>query len=151
MEFVKCEAYGCLLIRVNHIRTVILCIYFVNILVVGDKEAVDTFKQEIKKFFNTKEEGPMEEYVGCKVIRKGNNKLHMFQPDTMNKVEKEFGIDVCEIHKYQTPSIPKFAVENFGSDDVLIPSKTQKCFRIAFGKMLFLIKFSHPGISNAIR
>ena len=80
-------------------------------LVVGDKEAVETFKQEIKQFFNAKEEGPMEEYIGCKVIRKGNNELQMFQPEIMHKVENEFGIDVCEICKYQTPASPKFAVQ----------------------------------------
>ena len=129
MGFVKCEADGCLLIRVHHIRTVTLCIYVEEMLVEGEKEAVKTFKQEIKQFFNTKEEGPMEEYVRCKVIRKGYNKLNMCQPDIMHNLEKGFGINVFEICKYQTPATPKFSVQRPRSDDVLIPSKMQKLFQ----------------------
>ena len=120
-------------------------------LVVGDKEAVETFKQEIKQFFITKEEGPMEGYVGCKVTRKGKNKLHMFQPGIMYKLEKEFGINVCENCKYQTPATPKFAVQRPGSDDVLIPAKIQKRFRIAVRLMLFLIIFSCPDVFITVR
>ena len=59
--FVKCEADGCLLIQVNNIGIVILRIYVDDMLVVGNKEAIAAFKLEIKQFFNTKEEGPMEE------------------------------------------------------------------------------------------
>ena len=99
MGFFKCEADGCLLIQVGNIGTVILCIYLDDMLVVGDIEAIKAFKQEIKQFFNTKEEEPMEEYVRCKVVRKGNNKMHMFQPGIMNNLEKEFFIDVCEVCK----------------------------------------------------
>ena len=93
----------------------------------------------------------MEEYVGCKVVRKGNNKIHMFQPDIMHKLEKGFGIDVCEIWKYQTPAKTKFSVQRPTSSDVLIPAKMQKHFRIAVGLMLFLITFSCPDISNSVR
>ena len=89
----------------------------------------------------------MEEYVGFKVTKKGNNEMHMFQPDIMHKLEKEFGIDVCKICKYQTPAAPKFAVQRPTSNDVLIPAEMQKCFRIAVGLMLFLIKFSRPDTS----
>ena len=86
MGFVKCEADGYLLIRVNDIGTAIICIYVDDMLVVGDNEAVEAFKLEIKHFFNTTKEGPMEEYVGYKVVRKSNNKIHMFQPNTMHKL-----------------------------------------------------------------
>ena len=58
-------------------------------LVVGNKEAINAFKLEIKQLFNTKEEGPMEEYVGCKVTKKGNNRMHMFLPDIMHTLEKK--------------------------------------------------------------
>ena len=93
----------------------------------------------------------MEEYVGCKVTRKGNNKMHMFQPDIMHKLEKKFGIDICKICKYQTPAAPKFAVQRPTSNDVLIPTEMQKRYRIALDMMLFLIKFSRPDISNGVR
>ena len=61
MGFFKYVDDGCLLIRVNNIRTVILCIYGNKMIVVGDKEAIEAFKQESKQFFNTKEERTMKE------------------------------------------------------------------------------------------
>ena len=73
--------------RVVDLGMVILCVYVDDMLVVGDKLAVEAFKREIRKFFNTKEEGTLDKYVGCKVTRKGN-RLHMFQPDIMYKIKK---------------------------------------------------------------
>ena len=69
----------------------------------------------------------------------------------MHKLEKEFGIDVWEIQKYQTPAAPKFAIQRPSSNGVLIPAEIQKLFKIAVGLMLFSIKFSRPNISNAVR
>ena len=109
MGFKKSDADSCLLMRVVEIGTVILCVYVDNMLVVGDKLAVEVFKREIKRFFNTKEEGTLDKYVGCKVTPKGDE-LHMFQPDIMYKLEKEFRDDVKEICKYPTPAAPGFAV-----------------------------------------
>ena len=96
-------------------------------LVVGDKVAVENFKQEIKKHFNTKEEGTLDKYVGCKVIRKGNE-LHMFQPDIMYKLKKEFGVNVQKICKYQTPAAPGFAVRRPTANKQLISGVTQRRF-----------------------
>ena len=98
MGFKKRNADGCLLMRVVEIGTVILCVYVNNMLVVGDKIAVEFFKREIKRFFNTKEEGTLDKYVGCKVIWKGDE-LHMYQPDIMYKLKKEFRDDVSKIRK----------------------------------------------------
>ena len=64
--------------KVLDLETVILWVYVDNMLVVGDKESVKAFKKEIKEVLNTKEEGKLDEYVGCKVIKKGNKELHMF-------------------------------------------------------------------------
>ena len=105
----------------------ILCVYVDNMLVVGDKVAVENFKQEIKKHFNTKEEGMLDKYVGCKVIRKGDE-LHMFQPDIMYKLEKEFGVDVQEVRKYRTPAAPGFAVRCPTANEQLILAVMQRCF-----------------------
>ena len=66
---------------------VILCVYVDNMIVVGYKSAVKAFKKEIKKIFNTKEEGMLDEYAGFKVTRK-RNKLHMSQPNIMYKLNK---------------------------------------------------------------
>ena len=127
MGFKKINANGCLLMRVTEQGTVILCVYVDDLLVVGDKVAVENFKQEIKKHFNTKEEGTLDKYVRCKVIRKGV-KLHMFHPDIMYKVKKEFGVDVQEVRKYRTPAAPGFAVRRPTADKQLISDVMQRRF-----------------------
>ena len=59
----------CLLMRNDQNGTIIVCLYIDDTLCVGDKEALDAFKKEIKKYFVMKEEGEVEDYVGC-MIRK---------------------------------------------------------------------------------
>ena len=68
----------------------------------------------------------------------------------MYKPEREFGVDVCEIHNYLTPATPKFAIRIPKENDILIPDKMQTRFRIAVGSILILINFSHPDISKAV-
>ena len=60
------------------------------------------FKEEAKKNFSTKEEGPMEEYVGCQVSQK-DEKMWMHQPVLINKLEQHFGEDVKRKQEYDTP------------------------------------------------
>ena len=67
MKFEKFKAGECLLYRKDRIGTVIVCVYIDDTLCVGDKITVDIFKKELRTHFDTKEEGLMEEYVGCKV------------------------------------------------------------------------------------
>ena len=50
MGFVKCKADGFLLVKVKYEGTVILCIYVDDMLVLGNKSAVEMFKHEIKRY-----------------------------------------------------------------------------------------------------
>ena len=52
---------------------------------------------ELKEFFNTKDEGKMEEYVGYSVIRKDNGKLTMHQPHLLRKIKREFGEELKKV------------------------------------------------------
>jgi len=67
------------------------------------------------------------------------------------KLEIEFGNDVKEICKYQTPAAPGFAVRCPTANEKLISAVMQKRFRTAVGLLLFLVKFSQPDISNLVR
>ena len=61
MGFKNSNTDGCLLMRVVGLGTVILCVYVDGMLVVNNKAVVKAFKKEIKRFFNTKEEGTLDE------------------------------------------------------------------------------------------
>ena len=72
MKFVKCFADQCLLRRSTAKGIAIICIYVDDTLYVGNKEAITEFKKEIENYFNTKEEGIVNEYVGCKLLINNN-------------------------------------------------------------------------------
>ena len=46
-------------------ETSIVCLYIDDTLCVGDKEVIGAFKKEIKKHYVTKEEGKVQDYMGC--------------------------------------------------------------------------------------
>ena len=91
LGFEKCKADECLLWKKSDKGSVIVCVYIDDTLCVGDNEAIDDFKRELKKYFDTKEEGEMYEYVGCKVRRKKRSELIMYQDDLLRKIEKFSG------------------------------------------------------------
>lgn len=88
--------------------------YIDDTLCVRDAGAVDTFKKEVRAHFDTKEEGQMNEYVGCKVKRESDNELIMYQDDLLVKIDKHFGEEIIDIRKCDIPA---------GTGDRVIRSK----------------------------
>ena len=150
MGFTKCLSDQCLLMKNNDDGVVIVCIYIDDTLCVGDQSAIDTFKRDIQKFFSTKEEGKMEDYVGCQVSRNGD-KMWMYQQDLINKIRKHFKDDVREMRKYDTPAGNLEYVIRPSDDTNSISSIMQTKYRSGIGMMLFLVKYSRPDIANCIR
>ena len=104
MGFHKCLSDECLLFRNTEDGIVIVCIYIDDTLCAGDKTAVKKFKTEIKQHFETKEEGEMSEYVGCKVKRNDEKSMIMYQDDLIQKIEKTFGELVKNMQVYDMPA-----------------------------------------------
>ena len=67
MGFKKYMADECLLTRKTNHGAVVVYVYIDDTLCMGNKEAIQEFKDEIKNHFVIKEEGEMKEYVGYKV------------------------------------------------------------------------------------
>ena len=151
MNFIKCLSDQCLLYRRDEYGTVILCLYIDDTLVVGDIKAIKRFKEDIKKFFSTKEEGTMNEFVGCKVLRTGEKRILFYQDDLIKKIELYFGNDVINMRKYSTPASPGLGIVRPTEDDVKISSEDQTKYRSGVGMLLYLVKFSRPDINNAVR
>jgi len=62
MGFQKCFINQCLLIRKGEKGIVIVCFYIDDTMIVGNIQEVNRFKNEIRKYFKTKEQGNMKEY-----------------------------------------------------------------------------------------
>ena len=55
----------CLMIRKSKEGTVILCIYVDDVLMMGDKEAINKAIEDIMKEFTIRKEGKLHDYLGC--------------------------------------------------------------------------------------
>jgi Reverse transcriptase (RNA-dependent DNA polymerase) len=87
-KFVKSQVDGCDLIKTDKEGTVILCIYVDDALIVGDLSAIEKTALQLRTKVSLKEVGPLQDYVGCTVIRnKDSNKLWMIQPDLIKMLE----------------------------------------------------------------
>ena len=151
MNMRKCLADQCLFTRKTSKGTVLIAVYIDDTLCVGKQDAIDELKAEIKKYFSTKEEGPLQEYVGCEIIKEGRSKLFMSQQVLLKKLERTFGEIVNKLPVYKTPSGTGFKVERCVDVNERISEEKQSMYRSGIGMLLFLVKFSRPDISNSVR
>ena len=105
LNFEKCSAEPCLLMKCDDSGIVIFCLNVDDILCIGNRQAVNYAKKRIKKFFKITEEGNMKEYIGCSVQR-SENKLIMHQPEFIKKIKKNFLDDVKNLRQYCTHGAP---------------------------------------------
>ena len=136
MGFEKCKANKCLLFRKDMIGTVIMCIYINNTLCVGDELVIDNFKQQLRVYFDTKEEGLTEEYVRCKVKRKKDNELIMYHDGLLSKIQKIVGDDIVDIRRYEIPA--GTGDRDVQSKEGLITKEAQSKYRSGVRMLLFL-------------
>ena len=66
---------------------------------------IEAFKKEIKKYFVTKEEGKVQDYVGC-MRKKINGGVLLHQSDLIKKIKLQFKQEIKEMRDYSTPGAP---------------------------------------------
>ena len=86
MNFVQSMNDQCLLVKNDQNGTIIICLYIDDKQCVVDKKALKAFKKEIIKYFVTKEEGKVENYVGC-MMKKINGGVLLHQSDLIKKIQ----------------------------------------------------------------
>ena len=75
--------------------------------------------------------------------------LKISQPDLINKIEKNFN-NIFKSKIYQIPAAARDAIVRTNKEDS-IDATRQKRYRSGVGMLLYLIKYSRPDISNAVR
>ena len=105
LKFIKCLNEPCLLMQENEIGIIIISLYIDNALCVGDILAIEKFKKEIKVYYFTKEEGAVNEYVGC-MIKRVNSAVYFNQTDLIKKIEEKFEEELNNVREYWTPATP---------------------------------------------
>jgi hypothetical protein len=112
------------------------------------KEVIDG----LSKHFTIKYLGKMETFLGCKIIENDKkDTIWIHQPKLLKNLKKVFGKLIENTKSYKTPAAPKTSIIRPDKDFPLISSDDQKLFRSGVGMLLYLIKYSRPDISNAVR
>ena len=138
MGFSKCLGDECLLIRTTNEGAVIVCVYINDTLCVGDKEAIEEFKIELKHHFLIKEEGEMQKYVGCKVKKIGSKSLIMYQDDLFNKIEKIFGDNTKDMQIHGAPAGGSEHIKRPDEGEPKIDREEQRLYRSGVGLLVYL-------------
>jgi len=151
LKMQKCLSDQCLFFRKTAEGPILIAIYIDDTLCVGSQKAVDELKKDIAKHFSTKEEGTMTEYVGCEVRRTNRKSLSMCQTQLIQKLQRIFGEQVKHLSRQETPAPTGFSVMRCTEPNELISLENQRMYRSGVGILLFLVKYSRPDISNAVR
>jgi hypothetical protein len=94
----------------------------------------------------------LKDYLSCRVIEDINKReILILQPHLINKLIEKFGDEVSDKRIYGTPGTPRFKITRPDQGSDTIPESLQKNYRSGVGMLLYLIKYSRPDISNAVR
>ena len=116
----------------------------------GNQTAIDSFKEDVREHFKTKEKGIMNEYVGCQVRRKLDC-IWMHQSELIIKIEKRFKKDFENTREYISRTGYLDNVKMPNEDYPTLDTAKKNRQRSGIGMLLYLIKFSRPDLSNSVR
>ena len=149
MKFEKCIKDGCLFRKVDKDGEVIICAYIDDMLIIGDKEAVDRTHAALSGPFTILVEEATE-FLGCKWINtKDGYRIH--QPHIIKKLERIFGEEVKDLKDYATPSGEAYRVNRVREGEPQLSPKEQTRYRSGIGIALYLSRYTRPDICNATR
>ena len=152
LEFEVSLLDPCLMIRKNEEGMVLLCIYVDDVLIMGNKGAIDKAIEDIMKEFSIRKEGKLHDYLGCIInFDEDNNAGSIHQPYTLKKLETKFKNLIENVRKTELPSAPGSILKRPTNEDEKIDDELQNYYRSGVGILLYLTKYTRPDISNAVR
>ena len=131
----------------------IVGIYVDDCLVLGKEQDINKLIVDLEsKGFSLKVERNLKDYLSCRVIEDNSKReILILQPHLINKLIEKFGDEVSDKRICGTPGTPRFKITRPDQGSDTIPENLQKNYRSGVGMLLYLIKYSRPDISNAVR
>jgi hypothetical protein len=97
-------------------------------------------------------EETLSDYLSCEILfNKDWTKIWIGQPHMIKKIEKTFGEMVKRNQNYRTPCTPHHQIVKPTKEMGKLTDEEQKLYRTGVGMLLYLVKYSRPDISNAVR
>ncbi|KAL7573327.1 hypothetical protein ACA910_011690 [Epithemia clementina (nom. ined.)] len=126
--------------------------YVDNILVVGNKNALEDLKNSFEKVFTVKVDPDLKDYLKCElVVDERKQKAWMGQPSIMKSLENKFGKFALKARLGKTPGTPGYSTVRTKDKTECVPPEQQTFYRSGVGTLLYLTKHSRPNICNATR
>ncbi|KAL7566018.1 hypothetical protein ACA910_011037 [Epithemia clementina (nom. ined.)] len=146
------KADPCLLCRKDEKGTCIVIMYVDDILVVGDRLALEDLKEKFMKAFSVKVEYTLKDYLGCELVMHKNKKMAWLgQPSIIQSLKTKFGEFVEKVRLGKTPGTPGYTTVRTENKEDCSPPQEQTFYRSGVGTLLYLTKHSRPDICNATR
>ncbi|KAL7574348.1 hypothetical protein ACA910_008452 [Epithemia clementina (nom. ined.)] len=146
------KADPCLLYQNDENGVCIVIMYVDDILVVGNKNALEDLKKSFEKVFTVKVDPDLKDYLGCElVVDERKQKAWMGQPSKMKSLETKFGKFALKARLGKTPGTPGYSTVRTKDMTECVPPEQQTFYRSGVGTLLYLTKNSRPDICNATR
>ena len=93
----------------------------------------------------------MDEYVGCQIKRVNKKCIIIYQSDLLNKLKRIFEEDIKDLKYREMPFGSNNRITRPKDGEKLISKEEQTRYRSGIGMLLYLVKYSIPDLSNAVR
>ena len=149
MNFERSRADPCLYYCWTTCGLVLWLSWIDDCLCMGPAEVVEEKKKELMKQFDCSDEGGLDEYVGCKIVKNSKEKwLKFTQPVLLQSFDDEY--ETNDLMEFETPmETGKVLVK--AEPEERLGKSMQKYYRSGVGKLLYLMRWSRPEIMNSVR
>ena len=154
LNFQPSEADPCLFIKKNPKNEIIsfVILYVDDGGIIGTQETIDELISGLSEDFKVKYLGPMEYFVGCRLVEnQEKDTLWIHQPKLIKNLKLNFGQLVESVKFYKTPAMPRTVILRPTAEETMLSAEDQKKYRSGVGMLLYLVKHSRPDIANAVR
>ena len=151
MEYNKADP--CCFYKWTNGKLCVMLLWVDDFNIMGPREVVMRFKEQLKGLFEMKDVGEMTDYVGCKIERSWINRtMKMTQPVKIRRFEDEYDKGITK----GSPNTPMEAgvvlkKEGEGINDHILSKEDQTMYRSLVAVMLHMMRWSRVEIMNSVR
>lgn len=147
MGFSQTSADPCLYMKSDERGPVYLAVYVDDLVIAAKEETlIKGIKDQLSKFFDMKDMGPLHHFLGMKVLQDEENKeVCIGQERYINDILRTYGMENCK--PAPTPMDPGLKLANANADDTVVDPVA---YQSAVGSLLYLSIASRPDIAFAV-
>ena len=142
----------CMLFKQNELGICIIKMYVDDMLIIGKKEQIKEFANNIQKQFSVKIQHNLADYLGCEFhMNKVKTRGWLGQPSIIKSLEQKIGERAMKERLSLTPGTPRFTARRQENPEDKVSPEEHETYRSGVGTLLYLTKHSRPDICNPVR